>query len=149
MKLKNTSLFVILALLMAWLSTVFIAYCFGYVPLVPAMKWRVEAKTHTGVPICAKTYRMLGRDSPLFLRVNGGSWNWFITSVFGNKTSVSVPNHLRTFPCLSVNSVGGVNYGVDILDGKLDEKWWLHREGDSIVFSNAVISVTVSKKDTP
>ena len=149
----------------------------NFPPLLPTKKWQVEAVAFSGKSVTVKTYRAHGYEEPLFIFIDGGRGNpvwspyykhyyvngemrseqiidtatqrWFVIALHDEKNPVTVPNDPRTFPYLTYKPVG--NYGVPILSHKMemDEKWYQHHESDSVVFSNAVISVTVSKKGVP
>ena len=150
MKLKwMLFLFVSGALFLAWLVFALFACVAGRRPLLPAAKWQAKAGTHCGTPMSIKTYRMLGHDMPLFVRVNGGRqpWDWFVVSISDDAARVSVPNTPRAFPYLGYNH--DMWHGVDILDAKIEEKWFVSHTGDSVVFSNATLSVSVSPKTPP
>ena len=169
--LKSPYLVIFGLLFFPWLAIVIMAYFLGRVPLVPTLKWQVKTVTHSGMPVSVKTYRMIGRDEPLLIHVTGDSqtsvydhyslydqtkedidayWRerWF--AVFINEEGALVTSMQPgpdTFPCLNYNP--DKNFGIPILHGKLEEEWFLARVGDSVVFSNRSIAVSVSRGDVP
>ena len=141
MKYKKS---IILLSLFALVSLLFLisVSVWHFRPLIPVRQWQIKAEETSGKPISVKTYRMLGRTMPLFLRIDS---KWFIAFIDDDKTWVGSPNYPRTSPYLHFNH--DMAYGVDILDGKMDEKWWLFFIDGTLVFSNTAIAVSVSPRE--
>ena len=112
--------------------------------------------------MASTAYEILGYDTAFFLRLDASqktpfpglfftidgkkSSRWFVVS-FSNDNAAVFVRHPRTFPFLHFNSTN--HYGIDILSGKLDgETWFLSHDGGSVVFSNDVFSVAVSRRDS-
>ena len=141
-KLKFTSLFlVILPLCVIWLTSAVLSFAAGYRPLVSSTTWQACGITNSGDAVPIKIRRMLGRDMPLFVKVSD---TWFVVSIFNDVARVTVPNAPRVFPYVCIHR--DINYGVDILDDKIETKWFLTYQNDFVMFSNTAVSVSVFKQ---
>ena len=166
MKIKKSLLLLVTFIVIIMLALpVFFIFIMNYKPLLPATEWQVKAGTHSGKPVPAKIYRMLGQKMPLLVRVDGGKDTSFYSEYFknyrlgeprwfaafiSNDEAVITETGVKTFPYLSGNFNPKFGYGVDILfTDKNGELWFLSRAGESVVFSNKAIFVSVSKKDSP
>ena len=125
--------------------------------------FEVETVSSTGLLIPFETYRELGNKTRFFIFVNGNAntpiashnvmnhQRWFTVCFSDGKPFVSVPYIIHTFPYLRspYHSHEAVS-GMDIFDYKisseLGEKWFLAYSGESLVFSNEFISVSVKPK---
>ena len=123
-------------------------------PLHSTTEWQGEARTHTGTPVSVKTYKALGREV-FFLCVDGGdrhtlrSWInplWFAMSFSQDGAGVTVlkePRMENLFGWhLALERLGGMDIG-------LSELWGLSCTGNSVVFSNDVFFVSMSRKGLP
>jgi len=146
-----------------------------YPPLIPTTRWEVDAIAFSGSPVSVKTYRMLEYDEPLFILVDGGQDNpvyssyydhdyidgkvysrrvidtrtqrWFTIFINDDRALITASVHPGTF--LNINYNPASDYGIPILNGKHEERWFLSRVNGTVVFSNEVISVSVMKKTLP
>ena len=137
--------------------------------LIPTTEWDAGATTLFGKPVSIKKYKTFGQSNPLFLRIDGdyqtpvcgehfhwgtndGKRRWFAVFMDEDEVLVMALRPPHSFPYLYFDS-NLRHYGLDILNGDFEfkhgEKWFLYRIGESIIFSNNVITVTVSKKDPP
>ena len=116
----------------------------GYIPLIPAWGWTVNAVDHHGKSVSGKPYRLGLDDEPSFVRV-GDAWFQMPTSM--HVTEMGTP--IR-FPYLSVTMDDGVT-DEDIQSGREifyhpTTNLFISRVDDTVTFSNDVFSVSVSKK---
>ena len=131
-----------------WLPCAIIAYRLGSIPLVPNWRFNVKVKKHSGMSMFTMTYKVLNSEEPFsYFYVNG---SWFKVEERGNSMIVYKTNKIFTFPCLSKNSLFTKENPNDqaLRDNRL-EKWFIHDMAKSVVFSNATLSVSVSKKAPP
>ena len=136
-----------------------------YRPLHPTWRWQVTATTHDGERLSVKPYKMLGRNV-FFLRIHDSGdtldgkkdIRWFAICFPSSRDKrlaleeeqevlddvVVYHTDPGTSPCLYYPAdVGG--YGIDILDGKVEECWYLTYSNKSVVFSNSVFSVSAKR----
>jgi len=133
--------------------------------LIPDKQWQAKAVTVSGGHLPVKTYRMFGRNMPVVLYIDEGvlfyppsrcpgegkfvgKQKWFAIFLSGEKSRVYIPTALMWLhsPPSLLRSVGDMKHGWDIDDATFGGVWHLSREGDTVVFSNAAISVTISPK---
>jgi hypothetical protein len=133
-------------------------------PLVPTWQWQAKVVSVSGEHIPVKTYKMLWQKMPVILYIEDGVMlypppypisegklynpqKWFAVSISGEKVRVFIPSPLPDLSPPYLRSSGNMGSGWDIIRGEFENIWSLSRDGDTVVFSNAVISVSVSKKD--
>ena len=85
---------------------------------------------------------------PLFLEVKG---EWFVVFVTNDDACVLITtSNISTSPYLCANINPKYGYGTGLLsEEKHGKSWFQHHDGNTVVFSNDVISVTVSRKGSP
>ena len=123
----------------------------GYVPLIPAWGWNVNATNHYGNPVSSKLYRFVFYDgAPSFLRV-GDAW-FSIENIGNDNMHIRNTDKPNIFPYLSIidemykiheDYYESWSTGKKI-DRSSEKKWVISRVGDSVVLSNAILSVSVS-----
>jgi len=140
-------------------------------PLFLTTQWEVKAATHDGRHVSVKIYKELTKDEVFLLYVKGGRnaplnpqypgikyhpqlRRWFVVDFSDNKKErylihpddnihiFSTPP--RLFPALGPKDLSKV----EILSPKIEEAWYLSDMGDTIVFSNQVFFVSMTKKNS-
>ena len=143
---------IFMTLIVLMLLGVAIFYVWIRRPLLPTTKWQAVVEGYAGKTIPCKIYRMLGREMPLVLRIDGQKW--FVVYIANSEALVVDPYFIRTTPYLNINARFNPQkgYGLDILHPdyieKFGEQWHLSCENGMVVFSNTIITVSVSKKGT-
>ena len=165
--LKQT-LVLLFSILIILTLLVYVWFVWFFRPLIPTTRWQSKAETFSGASLSVKTYKWFGFDQgAVFVRIkneNGESlyvspsaWmrpedlreRWFKVLLSKDKTLGSV-SHVGKYPYLNKILPDNTNHEKgwgDILNNATqNENWELSRLGNSLVFSNAVITVSVSKK---
>jgi len=133
-------------------------------PLLPTWQWQVKSATHSGKPVSVKIYKMLGRDV-FFFRACGGHDTplkagdspyprWFMMDFENDKNRwYATDDGVHVFK-VNPGIFPYLSYPVDklqkipILDGKIEELWYLSYTGDTVVFSNKVFFVSATQKNS-
>ena len=137
-------------------------------PLVPTWRWRVKAETSSGIPLFVKTYKWLGFNQGAFyiqikskdgtpLYISPPEWTkpeelterWFKVLFTKDKALVN-DTYANTYPYLC-KILPDILFGQDECNNILVyrggiENWGLSRNDKSLIFSNALITVSVTKK---
>ena len=159
---KSAYMLVFILELVALALFIATVYVMEHTPLFRATNWRVEAATQSGKPVSAQVYRMLGRDMPLLIHIKGDAETplypprhseererWFTVFTSNNMAYITTTSSIRKFPYLHGLFDPG-RYGIDILlVDKTGEDWVYTCAGETVVFSNKVVFVSLSKEDQP
>ena len=172
---KNAKRFIILLFIFAFASislVLFLVFYFelkiekddGSQKIILAENWQVMANTHFGIPLYSKICQSNWDDNPLFVHIKGSkkvplashdSWmpyeRWFAVYFLDGEPVVSMPYWPKQLSVMrSPYKPTDTYFGMNIFGYKvakeLGEKWFLDYTGDSLVFSNEFISVSVKPK---
>ena len=161
--MTKKQLLTVMVLFFLVLLLLFLAlYVWKHKPIVPTWQWQGKVATIFGENIPVKTYKILGQKMPIILHIEDGLMlyppsyptgegklllpqKWVAVFFSDDQIRAFIPPRPEPFPPY-LHSVGDMIHGWDLNRGEFENIWFLSRDGDSIVFSNAVISVNVSKK---
>ena len=113
---------------------------------------QVKASTHTGKALPVKAYKP-SWDEMVYLRIGGGwrmPFSRWVTVIppDGNKCVTVLENgNILTFPYPFL--IGGHPGSGLLIDKFRAANWWVSYTGNSIVFSNEIFFVSMSKRYEP
>ena len=123
-------------------------YAYIETPLYKTSSFLVEASTRDGGLQDGYAYSAFRMPNRTYIHIPSATnslYRWF--AIDWKYSIAAVPGHpySRLPGLLTVNKGAGV--GIDLLfSGKLEDYWTVHTNQNSIAFSNAWLSVTVTKK---
>ena len=117
------------------------------IPLITNREWEAKALTSSGNVIETKIYKSAFYNKSPFIHV-GVEWysnysGWFTVNNFGAQTIVSRVSLVRKFPYLNSSHSP---QKIDITSAKIEQQWHVIYSGQSVLFSNEFISVSVKPK---
>ena len=117
-------------------------------PLYKTSSVRIEAYTRDGAQQVGYAYTAFGIPNRTYIHIPGVTnslYQWFAVDWKYNIAAVPGHPYNRLPGLLTVNKGAGV--GIDLLfSGKLEDFWTVHTNFNSMAFSNAWLSVKVTRK---